>query len=76
MAEEITTKCICIIRHKKGNKKAKVYNVEIKKRGKNLYNFIKGEEIKNNVAKEIEERNKLINDLISKKTGCNYEKYF
>ena len=76
MAQEITTKCICIIRHKKGNKKAKIYTVNIIRRGESndgLYNFEKGEEIKENVSDVIAERNKLIAD---NKVGCDYEKYF
>ena len=76
MAEQITTKCICIIRHQKGNKKAKIYEVEIKRRGgKNdgFYNFEKGKEIGNNVAEVIAERNALIAEG---KVGADYEKYF
>ena len=75
-AQEITTKCICIIRHKKGNKKARIYEVNIIRRGEEndgLYNFEKGEEIKENVAKVIAERNKIIAE---NKVGNNYEKYF
>ncbi len=76
MAQEITTKCICIIRHQKGNKKAKIYTVKIVRRGESndgLYNFEKGEEIKENVSEVIAERNKLIAE---NKVGCDYEKYF
>ena len=76
VAQEITTKCICIIRHQKGNKKAKIYEVEIIRRGgktDGFYNFEKGKEIGDNVAEVIAERN----DLIAKdKVGNNYEKYF
>ena len=76
VAQEITTKCICIIRHQKGNKKAKIYEVEIMRRGgktDGFYNFEKGKEIGDNVAEVIAERNDLIaND----KVGNNYEKYF
>ena len=76
MAEEITTKCVCIIRHQKGNKKAKIYEVEIKRRGgkaDGFYNFEKGKEIGDNVAEVIAERNNLI---ANNKVGFNYEKYF
>lgn len=75
MAQEITTKCVCIIRHKKGNKKAKIYEAEILRRNDSMgyYNFIKGKEIKDNVAQVIAERNKLIAE---NKVGNNYEKYF
>ena len=73
MDQAITTKCVCIIRHKKGNKKAKIYEVEIEKRGEQLFNFIKGKEIKKKVEEVIKERNKLITD---DKVGFNYEKYF
>ena len=76
VSQQITTKCICIIRHQKGNKNAKIYKVNIKRRGKindGLYNFEKGEEIKENVAEVIAERNKLIAE---NKVGYDYEKYF
>ena len=76
MAQDITTKCVCIIRHQKGNKKAKIYEVEIKRRGEKndgLYNFEKGKEIGDNVAEIISQRNKLI---AQDKVGSNYEKYF
>ena len=81
MDHGITTKCICIIRHKKGNKKAKVYEVKILNRGGedeekyNYNNFEKGKEIPNkDVAKVIKERNILIaKNKISK---TNFEKYF
>ena len=39
VAEKITTKCVCIIRHRKGCKKPKIFNVDIQERGKGLYNF-------------------------------------
>ena len=76
MAQKITTKCICIIRHQKGNKKAKIYEVEIKRRGgktEGFYNFEKGKEIKDNVAEVIAERNDMI---ANNKVGFDYEKYF
>ena len=76
MAQEITTKCICIIRHQKGIKKAKIYEVEIKRRGgktDGFYNFEKGKEIGDNVAEVIAERNELI---ANNKVGFDYEKYF
>jgi hypothetical protein len=80
MDHGIVTKCICIIRHKKGNKKAKLYEVKIVNRGgdeeKYKYNnFEKGKEIPNeDVAEVIKERNHLIaKNKISK---TNFEKYF
>ena len=73
MAQEITTKCVCIIRHKKGNKKAKIYEVIIENRGDKIYNFIKGNEIKKKAEEVISERNKLIAE---DKVGFYYEKYF
>ena len=73
MADKITTKCVCIIRHKKGCKKAKIYNVNIKERGDYIYNFEKGDEIVSNVAQVIEKKNK---DIEEKKVGYDYKKYF
>ena len=73
MADKITTKCVCIIRHKKGCKKAKIYDVEIKERGNYIYNFEKGEEIVNNVAEVIAKKNK---DIEEDKVGFDYKKYF
>ena len=73
MNQKITTKCICIIRHQKGYKTAKIYEVNIVKRGDKIYNFEEGKEIKDNVAEVIAERNKLIAE---NKIGYNYEKYF
>ena len=57
----IATKFICIIRHKRNNKKPKIFNVIAEKRGdgKN-FNFIKGKEIKGEISKVISERNKKI----------------
>jgi hypothetical protein len=73
MRNQITTKCICIIRHQKGLKKPKIYEVELKPRDYGVYNFEKGKEILENVEKVISERNQLItNDKI----GNDYEKYF
>ena len=72
--QKITTKCVCIIRHKKGNKRPKIYEVSIKERGKDLYNFEKGKEIEEkDVAKIISERNQQIK---SKEYEGDYEKYF
>ena len=72
--QKITTKCVCIIRHKKGNKMPKIYEVSIKERGKNIYNFEKKNEIKEkDVAKIICERNQQIK---SKEYEGDYEKYF
>ena len=73
MADKITTKCICIIRHKKGCKKPKIYDVIIKDRGNYIYNFEKGKEIVNNVAQVIEKKNK---DIEEDKVGYDYKKYF
>ena len=73
MADTITTKCVCIIRHKKGCKKARIYNVVIEERGKYIYNFEKGDEIVENVDKVIEEKNK---DIKENKVGADYKKYF
>ena len=67
------SKYISIVRHKKGINKPKIYEVNIEKRGDDIYNFIKGEEIKNNVDNVISEKNKLI---IEDKIGYDYEKYF
>ena len=58
MADAITTKCVCIIRHKKGCKKARIYNVVIEERGYYINNFEKGDEIVENVAEVIQEKNK------------------
>lgn len=56
MDQKITTKCICIIRHKKGNKKPKIYEVQIEDRGEIGYNFNKkGKEI-DNVAEYISKK--------------------
>ena len=73
MRNEITTKCICIIRHQKGLKKPKIYEVELKPRDYGIYNFEKGKEIGENVEKVISERNQLITN---NKIGNDYEKYF
>ena len=74
MDQDITTKCICIIRHQKGFKKAKIYKVKIERRGEKILNFIEDEEIKeNNVAEVIAERNKKIAE---DKIGCHYHEYF
>ena len=62
MADKITTKCVCIIRHKKDCKNAKIYDVIIKDRGNYIYNFEKGKEIN----KDIEED----------KVEFDYKKYF
>ena len=73
MRNQITTKCICIIRHQKGLKKPKIYEVELKPRDFGVFNFEKGKEILENVGEVISERNRLItNDKI----GNDYEKYF
>ena len=80
MDHDIATQCVCIIRHKKGNKKAKIYEAKIISRGEgdekyNFNNFQKGNEIKGaDVAKIIEERNKLIAQNKISKT--HFEKYF
>ena len=59
--ENVTTKFCIMIRHKKGYKKGKIYNVIIEKRADiNKYNFHKGEEIVDDIKTFIEERNKLI----------------
>ena len=59
--EKITTKFCVIIRHNKNNKKGKIFNVTVEKRGEiNKFNFIKQEEIKEDPKKFIEERNELI----------------
>ena len=73
MADKITTKCVCIIRHKKDCKNAKIYDVIIKDRGNYIYNFEKGKEIVNNVTQVIEKKNK---DIEEDKVGFDYKKYF
>lgn len=73
VAQKITTKCICIIRHRKGCKNPKIYNVSFKGRGDGLYNFERGDEIKEDVAEVIKERNELIE---KNEIGYNYIKYF
>ena len=76
MSQKITTKCICIIRHKKGNKKPKIYEVKIQSRGEKgefLYNFIKKGEPIEKVAEFISERN---NEIAEKKIVNEVEKYF
>ena len=69
----VGTRCVCIIRHKKGIKNPKVYEVKIKQLEDNTYHFIKGNEILDNAAKVISERNELIYD---NKVGNDLEKYF
>lgn len=73
VAQKITTKCVCIIRHRKGCKNPKIYNVSFKGRGDGLYNFERGDEIKEDVAEVIIERNELIE---KNEIGYNYIKYF
>ena len=59
--EGITTKICVIVRHKKGEKKGKLYKVNIKKRADiNKYNFYKGEEIKEDIKVYIENKNEEI----------------
>ena len=59
--ENVKTKFCIMIRHKKGYKKGKIYNVTIEKRADiNKYNFHKGEEIVDDIKTFIEKRNKLI----------------
>ena len=70
--EDIATKFICIIRHNKNNKKAKIYKVESEKTKKGSFNFKKGEEIKKNISEVISERNK----KISKKDIFDPKDYF
>ena len=73
MKNQITTKCVCIIRHQKGYKILKIYEVNLKSRNYGMYNFEKGKEICENVEKVVSDRNKLIKD---EKVGNDYEKYF
>ena len=74
MNEHIATKCVYIIRHRKGFKSPKIYEVDIDIRGDNLFNFNKGKEIKENVSKVIEERNNIIAE--NKESSSIYENYF
>ena len=58
IGESITTKFCVIIRHKKGEKKGKIYKVIVKKRADiNKYNLYKGEEIKEDIKTYIENKN-------------------
>ena len=81
MGEKVTTKFICIIRHKKDNQIPEIYNVELKKRNEYGFNFIeKGDnlyspnkslsDIIKEKNKEIKENNNSENYLI------NPENYF
>ena len=88
---DIVTKCVCIIRHKKGCKKARIFNVDIQVRDNGFYNFeIKKIKIKKKLGEEIQEKEvedeikenvaeviKKRNELIEKnKIGYDYNKYF
>ena len=77
--DRTTTKCICIIRHKKENKTPKIYNVKIKYREDNnndYYDFVPDQDsgdLGDDVAKIISDKNKEIEE---KGVGNNIEKYF
>ena len=61
IGESITTKFCVIIRHKKGEKKGKIYKVNVKKRADiDKYNLYKGEEIKEDIKTYIENKNEEI----------------
>ena len=70
---EITTKCICIIRHQKNLKKPRVYRAKLVYRGEDVFNFEEGEEIKKKVSEVIAEQNKAIAEG---KISVDYNKYF
>ena len=70
---EITTKCICIIRHQKYLKKPRVYRVKLVSRDEDVFNFEEGEEINKKVSEVIADQNKAIAEG---KIAVDYNKYF
>ena len=70
---EITTKFICIIRHNKDNIKPRIFHTKTFVRGDKKINFLKGEEIKEDINEIIEKRNsKIANNEI----GLNPLEFF
>ena len=70
--EDIATKFVCFIRHVKGLKKPKIYNVRFEQRDIGKFNFEKGEELEDDVKKVIKERNKYIREGNGKRDPTNY----
>ena len=81
MGEKVTTKFVCIIRHKKNAKIPEIYNVEIKKRNENGFNFLeKGDNLYNpnkSLSDIIKEKNKEIKENNNSENYLiNPENYF
>ena len=73
IGEDITTKCICVIRHQKNLKKPRVFKAYLELRGENIYNIEEGEEINERVSDVIKTQNKKIE---SGEIRSNYNDFF
>ena len=70
--EDIATKFVCSIRHVKGLKKPKIYDVKFELRDTARFNLEKNKQIKGDVKDIIKERNKFIKDGNGKREPSNY----
>ena len=70
--EDIATKFVCSIRHVKGLKKPKIYDVKFELRDTARFNLEKNKQIKGDVKNIIKERNKFIKDGNGKREPSNY----
>ena len=70
--EDIATKFVCFIRHAKGLKKPKIYNVKFELRDSGKYNFEKDKELKGDVKEIIQKRNQFIKEGNGKREPSNY----
>ena len=73
IGEDITTKCICVIRHQKNIPKPRIFKANLILRGENIFNIEEGEEIFENVSDVIKSQNKKIE---SGEIKSNYNDYF
>ena len=73
IGEDITTKCICVIRHQKHISKPRVFKANLILRGENIFNIEEGEEIFENVSDVIKTQNKKIE---SGEIKSNFNDYF
>jgi len=73
IGEDITTKCICVIRHQKNIPKPRIFKANLILRGENIFNIEEGEEIFENVSDVIKSQNKKIE---SGEIKSNFNDYF